>query len=155
MIKVYTDGSCTADGEFKGCGAWAYLIMAEKAEMEHAEGVRGTTVNRMEIEAVIQALMQLSDTSHLYDDLSVLFHSDSKIVVETLRKGGTWKRKLNLDCWKRVDELIEVLTILGFDIDFVWVKGHSVDAYNKRVDKLATKARDFLKQVPVDVPVWL
>lgn len=156
MIKVWTDGSCTNNGAYKGIGGWAYHIMSTDNQntFEHAGGETNTTNNRMEMQAVIEALKQIADLRHLFEDeYEILIYSDSNLIVETLRKGGTWKRKENLDKWFEIDDVIQVLYLIGFDVDFVWVKAHNSQCtkeetqLNKRVDKLATKARDGVKDL--------
>ncbi len=105
------------------------------------------------MEAVIQALQHIVHTKHLYEsDSRVLFFSDSNLIVETLKKDGSWQRKSNFDKWEEIDQLITLLITLGFDIDFTWVKAHDDKnqaesaRFNKRADKLATKARDTMKE---------
>ena len=60
--------------------------------------------------------------------------SDSQYVVCTYTKN--WKRKANLDLWKRFDAAIAFHT----KVEFLWTKGHADDQYNKICDKLAQEA---------------
>lgn len=152
MITVWTDGACTGSGEFAGIGGWAFKLESENVEFEKDGTEINTTNNRMEMEAVVQGLRQILETQHLFNPQKIMFYSDSKLVVETLRKGGTYQQNKNLDKWKEIYELMELLEVLGFDIDFSWVKAHDnkndskISQNNKRVDKLASKARDIRKQ---------
>ena len=100
-----------------------------------------TTNNRMELQAAISALQALKRP------VEVEFHTDS----EYLRKGITkhiekwaeknWKRSdkqpvANVDLWQKLWPLVQT-----HQIEWHWVKGHSGDPMNERVDELATKAR--------------
>lgn len=164
LIKVFTDGACTSSGIHIGLGGWAFRMYDkdQRFEFEHAGGATCTTSNRMEMEAVIQSLKHIVETKHLYEyDSKVLIVSDSNLIVETLKVDGSWKKKSNFDKWDEIDNLIVLLVTLGFDIDFAKVKGHFKDEdcgqrqlseielefiqMNKRVDKMATKARDMMK----------
>ncbi len=112
---------------------------------EHEKVLTGnaaeTTNNRMELQAAISALQALKRP------VEVEFHTDS----EYLRKGITeyiegwaennWKRQdkqpvANVDLWKKLWPLVQT-----HKIDWHWVKGHSGNPLNERVDKLATQAR--------------
>jgi ribonuclease HI len=100
-----------------------------------------TTNNRMELQAAISALEALKRP------VEVEFHTDS----EYLRKGITehiekwaekdWRRSdkqpvANVDLWKRLWPLVQT-----HQIEWHWVKGHSGDEMNERVDQLARQAR--------------
>jgi ribonuclease HI len=154
---VWTDGACTSSGVCQGFGGWAYIIIADNAEMESADGMVNTTNNRMEIEAVLRALKQIKETKHILNDKQIMFYCDSALVIETLRKGATFKQKKNLDKWQAVNKLMSELSDLGFDIDFIYVKAHDKtnpsfeSQMNCRVDSLATKARDRIKEIAI----WL
>jgi len=98
-----------------------------------------STNNRMELTAALRALEALSGRSQ------VDFYTDS----EYLRRGITewlpgwrargWKRKggrlANVELWQALDRAIE-----RHQIHWHWVKGHSTNKDNQRVDKLAREA---------------
>jgi ribonuclease HI len=99
----------------------------------------GTTNNRMELMAPIQALESLTRGS------SVLIYTDSKYVLNGITKWlPGWKAKgwrtagkepvKNVDLWQRLD------AALGrHRVEWEWVKGHAGHAGNERADGLATK----------------
>ena len=60
----------------------------------------------------------------------VTLRSDSQYVIRTMTDG--WKRKANLDLWKRLDAEASAR-----HVDFQWVRGHGVDPINIRADELA------------------
>ncbi len=93
----------------------------------------------MEIMGVIAGLQSLKKKN-----LPVTIYSDSQYVVNTIEKGWlkNWlktdfKGKKNKDLWKLYAEVAA-----GFQVKFVWVKGHADNPYNNRCDELATAAAD-------------
>lgn len=132
---VFTDGACLGN---PGRGGWAWAIPGGA----YASGAeRDTTNQRMEITAVVRALEAIPG--------AVLVTSDSTYVVNCFRDRWWegWRRRgwrnsagkpvANRDLW-------EALFALTIDSDrtvrFDWVKGHSGDPMNDRVDLLATEA---------------
>ena len=138
---VYTDGSCLKNPN--GPGGWAFLIIDNKYNRiwELSGGELSTTNNRMELEAVILSLTFLSQ----YTDLITIF-TDSKYVINGIttwvynwiRKD--WKNVKNTDLWKRLYKVTR-----NRQIEWKWVKGHSGDKYNDRVDILARNEAILLK----------
>ena len=92
-------------------------------EYREGQGFVHTTNNRMELQAVIEALM-------FVDDDRLVIHTDSKWVENCAT--GVWERKANRDLWGVYENLSN-----NRDIRFVWVKGHSGNMYNDLVDNLA------------------
>lgn len=123
-IKIYTDGSCLGN---PGFGGWGAIILEDGKEIILSGGEVNTTNNRMELRAIIESLrwVKLHCT-----DTSVQIYSDSNLYISSITKG--WKRKKNLDLWQEFDELYD-----GLNIEWNWVKGHSTDKYNSKVDKIA------------------
>jgi len=131
---IYTDGACLGN---PGKGGWAAIIIEPTGEREIAGYEKSTTNNRMELKAVIEALKEIKDNSQI-----TLF-SDSKYVIDGITKWiknwkmNDWKTSnkkeiKNLDLWMDLDKLT-----LKFQITWNWVRGHSTDEYNNKVDKLA------------------
>lgn len=136
-VVIYTDGACKGN---PGPGGWGVLLRtASGAQKELYGGELGTTNNRMEMMAVIEALTALKRPCQ------VELHLDSQYVLkgitEWLRgwKAKGWKTASkqpvkNEDLWRRLDELV---TLSGHKIDWRWVKGHNGEAGNERADALA------------------
>ena len=137
-VIIYTDGACKGN---PGPGGWGALLSQGNLEKEIFGGELGTTNNRMELSAVIEALNALKRPCN------VTLYLDSEYV----RKGITewihgWKARgwktaakapvKNVDLWQRLDA---VVASSGHTIDWRWVKGHAGDPGNERADALANK----------------
>lgn len=129
MIKVYTDGSCLPNG----VGGWGFIILpsiiTNNIEYQVCGANDNTTNNRMELQAVIEALSfdipNLSKKENSYK-----FYTDSKLTMNCAK--GEWKRNANLDLWEIYDRIS-----IGKRIEWEWVKAHNNNLYNEQVDKLA------------------
>lgn len=120
-MQVYTDGSCIQN---PGPGGWAFLVVSESSVVEERSGGEyRTTNNRMELQAVIEALLYVSS-----DYLTI--YTDSQLVMNCA--SNIWKRKANLDLWSEFDNAAR-----GKQIEWQWVKGHNGNRFNERVDYLA------------------
>ena len=137
-IEAATDGACSGN---PGPGGWGGLIIFDdKSELEIGGSEQNTTNNRMELTAAIKTLEKLK-TYKLKDNFKL--RTDSKYVIEGYTKWIiNWKRNgwktssgksvQNLDLWQKIDQL----RINGLVMEYV--KGHSGDKQNDRVDKIAT-----------------
>ncbi len=116
---------------------------------EHKKELYGadpaTTNNRMEMTAVIRALEALTRPSEiaLYTDSQYLLKGVNEWMVNWKKRG--WKTAdkkpvKNVELWQQLDTLIQ-----QHDIEWNWVKGHSGDPGNERVDELANIAIDEMK----------
>jgi len=119
MLTIYTDGSCTGKD-----GGWGVIALIGNVEIEICGFEKNTTNNKMELTAVIEGIKQLSNFNSFH------IHSDSLYVINCAT--GKFKRNANLDLWKKYDEITT-----NKNIQYTWVKGHSGNIYNERVDKLA------------------
>ena len=134
MIKIYTDGSCL---ENPGKGGWAAIIIDDGEKKEIKGSKENTTNNQMELLAPINALKNIPKGSQ------VQIFTDSKYVksgitewIHNWKKNG-WKTAdkknvKNKDLWTELDELSS-----NFKIEWNWVKAHSTDELNNKVDLLA------------------
>ena len=139
-VSVYTDGSCLQN---PGPGGWAFLwvhpdgvdtmaadgvgtMAADGAKRKHITQCGGeykTTNNRMELQAVIEALLFIP-----HEGIDI--YTDSLWVMRCAN--GTWKRKANLDLWDKFDSIAK-----HKDLRWTWVRGHCGNIYNTQVDRLA------------------
>ncbi|MXZ29976.1 MAG: ribonuclease HI, partial [Acidimicrobiia bacterium] len=102
-----------------------------------------TTNNRMELQAVLEALAALEggDPLQVVTDSSYIVNCFSeRWWVGWQRRGWRNARKApvkNRDLW---EPLIE--SVLARGVSFRWVKGHGGDPWNDAADRLATQAAD-------------
>jgi ribonuclease HI len=140
-VVVYTDGACRGN---PGRGGWAWAV----PDGPYASGADPRTTNqRMEITAVLEALRALVPEGPTRIEVI----SDSTYVVKCfndrwwqgwLKRG--WKNSqrkpvANRDLW---EPLLDLALSSDPEVTFRWVKGHSGDRWNDRVDELATEAAD-------------
>lgn len=135
IVTIYTDGSCLCN---PGIGGWAAILMHGDKKKEICGAVEYTTNNRMELLAVVEALkaLKVPCTVDLYSDSAYLINAFNQGWLDTWQKNN-WKtanRKevLNMDLWK---ELLELQKI--HKVNYIKVKGHSINIYNNRCDELA------------------
>lgn len=134
QIEAHTDGACLGN---PGPGGWAALLRYRGHERELAGGEADTTNNRMELMAAIMALEALSEPCE------VVLHTDSQYVRQGITEWiGNWVRRgwktaagdpvKNRDLWERLHAAAQ-----RHRVEWKWVKGHSGDPDNERVDVLA------------------
>jgi ribonuclease HI len=140
LTVVFTDGACSGN---PGPGGWAWAV-APDGEPYGAGGEERTTNQRMELRAVLEALRALGVGSEA-GPVEVV--SDSTYVVNCFRdrwwagwQRNGWKNSkkqpvANADLWEPLVALVQ-----AGDVRFRWVKGHSGDRMNDRVDALAVAA---------------
>lgn len=143
---IYTDGSFRwgrdATEKF---GAWASIVRKGDATVhELAKPVWDTTISRMELQAILEALRLVEDGA------SAIVHSDSQYAVNSLtrwlpgwirnnwiRPAGAFNDKplpvANRDI---LEELATHVKRLGKKLKVVWVPRNST-TYNERCDELA------------------
>ena len=125
---VYTDGSCIKD---KKGGVGIVITLNDKIVYEFSKGYSNTTNNRMELTAIIIALMSVKKN---INSLEII--SDSQWALNCAQK--LWKRKKNLDLWEVFDKEFErTQKLVNTPIKFSWVKGHNSNIFNEEADKLA------------------
>lgn len=132
---AYTDGACRGN---PGPGGWGWVVPGGPSG---SGGEAQTTNNRMELKAVLEALLALDGAVDVY--------CDSTYVVNCFRDRwweGWIRRKWrtsdgkavsNQDLWMRIVEQVQRRPVA-----FHWVKGHSGDRWNDEADRLATEAAD-------------
>lgn len=144
-LRIHTDG--WHDIVNTNAGGWAYVGSYDDTNEQDDivlkyGGIVGTTNNRMELTAVLQAMCWFhSQLGHK----DVVIISDSKYVVDGINKGWVknWIAKHdtsrpNYDLWLA---FIEVYDKIECDpdrnIELEWVKGHAGDKFNEIADKYA------------------
>jgi ribonuclease HI len=136
---IHTDGACRGN---PGPGGWGALLSCNGTHKELSGSEAATTNNRMELTAAIMGLAALKRPTR------VTLQTDSQYVIKGITEWlPSWKARgwrtadrkpvKNQDLWERLDQIAAAHTI-----NWVWVKGHSGDPGNERVDELANLAID-------------
>lgn len=163
-IIVYTDGSSTPQKKNRPkttkAGGWAFCLTEDKNSNRvlHSDyGFKnGTTNNRMEMTAVINALY------YCYFNMTslnkIVVYSDSKYVSDPIYFGwlNDWRANdyqkknsytgevtetKNADLWEELYQLLKKYKFRGIEVDICWVKGHNGDYFNELCDALAKKGK--------------
>lgn len=153
MISIYTDGSTRKNGQADAVGAWGFIAVDEEGKIIHreAEGAEGTTNQRMEMTALIEACKWA--TRHYSTFTDICFYSDSAYIINCCK--DKWYLKWltngwmtsnngevkNIDLWKK---LIPFFSQANFT--FRKVKGHAGDKWNCVIDGIVQEiSRSYLK----------
>jgi ribonuclease HI len=141
-VMIWTDGGCKPN---PGPGGWAAVLVFRGKERELTGADPATTNNRMELTAAAAALEALTRPCN------VVLHTDSEYVRNGVTRWSTgWVRRnwrnaagdpvANMDLWQRLLAAAKQHTV-----EWLWVRGHSGNPMNERVDVLATEAREGLR----------
>jgi ribonuclease HI len=136
-VTIYSDGGSDPN---PGIGGWAAILQAGEHEKVLTGNDPSTTNNRMELQAAVAALEALNRPSEIdfYTDSEYLRMGITTWIVSWEASG--WKRKgktiRNRDLWQKLATLVQ-----DHEIEWHWVKGHSGNPMNERVDRLARQAR--------------
>ncbi len=135
-ITINTDGSCSGN---PGPGGFAAIIQTEPlGEITLTGGHPRTTTNRMELSAIIEAILLVNIVPTL-QDAPIEIRTDSQYITKAFK--DDWQQRywstakdeliLNHDLW------IELFRqTAGRTITWTWIKGHAGDPLNERCDRL-------------------
>ena len=149
VVEIWTDGGCKPN---PGPGGWAAVLRFRGVERELSGAEPATTNNRMELTAAASALEALKRPC------DVVLHTDSEYVKNGVTRWheGWVRRKwrnasgdpvANMELWQRL-----LAAAKSHRIEWRWVRGHSGDVMNERVDRLAAAARDQAPPPPSPLP---
>jgi ribonuclease HI len=138
-LIIHTDGACRGN---PGPGGWGALLEWDGTRKELSGCEAATTNNRMELTAAIMGLAALKRAS------VATVQTDSQYVIKGITEWlPSWKARgwrtadrkavKNQDLWEKLDQVAQIHTL-----KWQWVRGHSGDPGNERVDELANLAID-------------
>ena len=138
-VEIFTDGACKGN---PGPGGWGALLRYQGKEKSLFGGELDTTNNRMEMQAVIEALRSLKrpcDVKLTTDSIYVKNGITNWVAGWKQRNWKTAAKKpvKNVDLWKQLDE-----ECAKHDVEWHWVKGHSGHRENEIADELANQGVD-------------
>lgn len=155
-ISLYTDGSCSVRDK---SGGWAYIGIFGDKFVKSYGFESDTTVNRMELTAIIQALAGVEEGQS-----PLRIFSDSEYCVNC---ANVWAARWELMDWhtpfgdpiknadlvKSLHEWIEYHKCFRA-VSLSWVRGHNKNPYNEVADLLCGDARTLkIEQRPLDSKV--
>ena len=149
-LEIYTDGSLKKLGN-KTFGAWGFIVVQDGKEIYEASGSEYDTTNqRMELEAIVQALNYIISIRRINE--RVIIYSDSAYAincylqdwyVKWMSNGWLNAKKepvANQDQWQKIVPYFD-----NFWYSFSKVPAHSDNTWNNRCDKIVQRAAEKLK----------
>ena len=138
-IDIYTDGACSGN---PGPGGWGAVLISDRHSKELRGGEAETTNQRMELQAVIEALKALKVSGwkvNVYSDSAYVVNAFNQKWLDKWQRNGWVNSKkepvANQDLWRRLLELTR-----PNEVRMIKVKGHAGHVYNERCDELARQA---------------
>ncbi len=139
-VIIFTDGACSGN---PGPGGWAAILVSPLGKVREIGGSEAhTTNNKMELTATLEALRMLSAVKKL-STKEIQLYTDSKYVIQGITQWvHGWKRNgwktaegkdvSNRELWIALDEMVR-----GFQVEWLYVPGHSGFPGNERCDEIA------------------
>ena len=143
IVTIYTDGACSGNPGYGGFGA---IIMYQKFRKTIEGAHPETTNNQMEMMAVCKALEALTEKCQveLFTDSQYVSKGINEWIDGWIRNNWETAAKKpvkNKTLWQRL-----LCETEKHEINWHWVKGHSGDEFNEKVDKIARDAIGKLKK---------
>lgn len=145
-IEIYTDGSCSGNGQKNASGGWGYIVLCDGKKVAGSGKELNTTNQRMEMVAVISALSFVEKNYSLENFRDeIIIYTDSAYISNCWK--DSWYKKWLYNGWMNAKKEpianrdLWIYLIPWFDtpnFSIVKVKGHVGNHYNELVDQLAT-----------------
>jgi ribonuclease HI len=133
---VFTDGSSTGA---VGPGGWAWAV---ENGPENSGGAYDTTNQRMELQAAMEAVAALPGLLLVVSDSSYVVNGFAQEWWKGWHRRGwlnsTGNPVANRDLW---EPFVDMVLARQGEVKFAWIKGHTGNPMNDRVDELAKAAR--------------
>ena len=136
IVTITVDGACLGNGQTQSRAAAAGILNYRGHRLAVAEYIGQSTNQRAEILSAACGLEALKEPCQ------VTLRSDSRYVVETMK--GKFRRKSNLDCWKRLDAATQ-----QHEITYEWIKGHNGDPEQETADTIARTTAEIGEVKPI------
>lgn len=138
MITIYVDGACSGN---PGPGGWGAACILNDKEFTLSGGENQTTNNRMELKAAIESLklIPLAQPVTIYTDSQYVKNGITSWILGWKKNNWVNSKKepvKNKDLWVELDAVIQAHE----KVQWEWVKGHSGNPMNEKVDMLAKRA---------------
>lgn len=169
-IRIYTDGSCLANGKEKNVGGFGFVALDEKDNIlfETTHLAYNTTNNRMELEAILKAFEYIKNLSFS----KCTIYSDSKYCVDGFNDWlfswikRNWKEVKNRDLWEKMWVFKQAFKSVRID----WIRGHqNKNTWNDYIDskiallhanngsfvnsKINNKNNNNMSDILIDIPL--
>lgn len=135
FITCYTDGSYSPK---TNSGGWCAYLECDGTSAVIFGAELKTTISRMEINAVLQALRSITTPSlfHIFSDSMYVVNSIGKRWIQNWAANG-WRTRdgghvANKDLWEQVLQLVNF-----HKVKIQWVKGHNGNPGNELCDNIA------------------
>ena len=142
-VAIYTDGAAKGN---PGKGGYGIVLLSGKLRKELSKGFRLTTNNRMELQVAVEGLKALKRATkvELWTDSQYVRRGITEWIqnwVKNQWRNAAKKPVKNTDLWQQLLEVTQ-----KHQISWHWVKGHSGDVHNERVDQAAREAAEKLDE---------
>ena len=150
-LEIYTDGSLKRQGSQMTFGAWGFIVVQDGKEIYEASGSQYDTTNqRMELEAIVQALNYIITIRRPNE--RIMIYSDSAYAINCylqewyikwMSNGWVNSKKepvANQDQWRKIIPYFD-----NFWYSFSKVTAHASSYWNNKCDKIVQDAADKLK----------
>lgn len=126
LVTIFCDGSSLGNGRDQARAAAVALLGYQGLWRAFGSYLGKATNQQAEIAAAALGLEALKEPCR------VSLHTDSRYVIETMK--GRFRRKANLDWWKRLDE-----ASARHQVEWQWSQGHVGHVIQEAADRAARK----------------